>query len=108
MDSITSPQVRAEQDAKRKWAHDNGLLTRTLVSSGILVWGSLYVAGVFVAGLHEHLVVARDLAVITAGITYMAFVSQLPPQAPDPAPDLLTAASMVSGFLAGLALLLGV
>jgi hypothetical protein len=66
----------AESDAKRQWRYDNELASRKLVATAIMVWGSLYVACVFVAGQLGHAVIARDLAIAAATPSAMDTVTR--------------------------------
>lgn len=80
----------------------------TLLGVGLLVYGALYVVGVFAAGVAWHSHYAALCAVLCAGITYLSYFSQItfPEQQRDN--KLLVAVSIASGIIAGLFLLVGV
>ncbi len=67
---------------------------------GALLYGSLYLAGVFVIGLTTHNPDAALLAIATAGVTYLSLVSHLI-GGPPPIATTLTLLSILSGAVAG-------
>lgn len=75
-----------------------------LVFVGLVVNSALYVLLVFIAATVHGVRVSADLAIATAGFTYLAYFAQLA-RARDAVNLALVTASIVLGLMAGLALL---
>lgn len=76
-----------------------------ILAAGLLVYGALYVAGVFVAGIAWHNSAAVVLALACAGATYLSYFTQLAADFSDKIRFVVVYATIGLGALAGIVLL---
>lgn len=76
-----------------------------VLATGLLLYGALYVAGVFIAGLVNHNAAAVILAITCAGATYLTYFAQLSAELPDNLRTVIVYATIALGALAGIVLL---
>lgn len=75
------------------------------IFAGVLLYGSLYLIGVFAAGVVWHVPVASKLALIDAGVVYLSFLMQTL-GADERAVNLAVGLTIGLGILAGAMLLI--
>jgi hypothetical protein len=84
-------------------AYDQQIENRKTIVRAILLWGPIYVVMVAMTGKET----CRQMATVTAGLTWLAAFAQHPPTGSFWMQRALVALSIASGFAAGLAMLMG-
>lgn len=79
----------------------------TLLALGSMVFGALYLVGIFADASLRHAPVAAIFAVATAGVTYLSYFAQVGWPDDRPAHVLLVGASISGGIASGLILIAG-
>ncbi len=103
------PNDPAPSDVERlRAAYEAHHIVRRLAGTGCLLFGALYATMVFVAAVMAQTMLARDLALLTAGLTWGGYLAQSPPGAPAEIRRLLAGLSVAAGILAGACLVCGV
>lgn len=78
---------------------------QTILATGLLLYGALYLAGVFVAGIAWHNTAAVLVALACAGATYLSYFAQLAAQLSDKTRTVIVYATIGLGALAGIVLI---
>ena len=76
-----------------------------VLATGLLLYGALYLAGIFVTGLAWHNTAAVILVLAAAGATYLSYFAQLAAELSDKTRTVIVYATIALGALAGIVLL---